>query len=93
MTLTFSPFLPWIVIAVLAVAALALSFIGLWRGVRGAWLRGLALAALPAAIANPLLPHGEREPLSTSAPLLLDPPPSPDVQARPQTPHTAPRPL
>ena len=49
-----------IVIAVLAVAALLLSFIGLWRGVRGAWLRGLALAALLAAIANPLLTQEER---------------------------------
>lgn len=72
MTLTFAPFLPWIVIAVLAVAALLLSFIGLWRGVRGAWLRGLALAALLAAIANPLLTQEEREPLSTIVPVIVD---------------------
>ena len=89
MTLTFAPFLPWIVIAVLAVAALALSFIGLWRGVRGAWLRGLALAALLAAIANPLLTQEEREPLSTIVPVIVDRSQSQDVQDRPQMTDTA----
>lgn len=89
MTLTFSPFLPWIVIAVLAVAALLLSFIGLWRGVRGAWLRGLALAALLAAIANPLLTQEEREPLSTIVPVIVDRSQSQDVQDRPQMTDTA----
>lgn len=89
MTLTFAPFLPWIVIAVLAVAALALSFIGLWRGVRGAWLRGLALVALLAAIANPLLTQEEREPLSTIVPVIVDRSQSQDVQDRPQMTDTA----
>lgn len=89
MTLTFAPFLPWIVIAVLAVAALLLSFIGLWRGVRGAWLRGLALAALLAAIANPLLTQEEREPLSTIVPVIVDRSQSQDVQDRPQMTDTA----
>lgn len=85
MNLTFAPFLPWIVIAVLAVAALALAVIGLWRGVRGAWLRGLALAALLLAIANPLLTNEEREPLSTIVPVIVDRSQSQDVQDRPQT--------
>jgi hypothetical protein len=89
MTLTFAPFLPWIVIAVLAVAALLLSFIGLWRGVRGAWLRGLALVALLAAIANPLLTQEEREPLSTIVPVIVDRSQSQDVQDRPQMTDTA----
>lgn len=64
MTLSFAPFLPWTVIAILAAAALVLAVAGLLRGVRGAWLRGLALAALLLAIANPLLTNEEREPLS-----------------------------
>ncbi len=89
MTLTFAPFLPWIVIAVLAVAALLLSFIGLWRGVRGAWLRGLALVTLLAAIANPLLTQEEREPLSTIVPVIVDRSQSQDVQDRPQMTDTA----
>lgn len=84
MTLAFSPFLPWAVIAVLALAAFLLAVIGLWRGVRGAWLRGLALAALLLAISNPLLSNEEREPLSTIVPVIVDRSQSQDVQQRPE---------
>lgn len=72
MTLAFAPYLPWPVLAVLGVLALALVATGLWRGMRGAWLRGLALAALLAAIANPLLTSEEREALSTIVPVIVD---------------------
>ncbi|WP_320198470.1 hypothetical protein RMR16_009480 [Agrobacterium sp. rho-13.3] len=84
MTLTFAPFLPWIVIGVMAFAAFVLAIIGLWRGVRGAWLRGLALAALLLAIANPLLTNEERDPLSTIVPVIVDRSQSQDVQQRPE---------
>ena len=82
MTLSFAPFLPWTVIAILAAAALVLAVAGLLRGVRGAWLRGLALAALLLAIANPLLTNEEREPLSTIVPVIVDRSQSQDVQQR-----------
>lgn len=82
MNLTFAPFLPWTVLAVLAAVALILAVIGLLRGVRGAWLRGLALAALLLAIANPLLTNEEREPLSTIVPVIVDRSQSQDVQQR-----------
>ena len=82
MTLSFAPFLPWTVIAILAAAALVLAIAGLLRGVRGAWLRGLALAALLLAIANPLLTNEEREPLSTIVPVIVDRSQSQDVQQR-----------
>ncbi len=84
MTLTFAPFLPWIVIAIMAIAAFVLAIIGLWRGVRGAWLRGLALAALLLAISNPLLTNEERDPLSTIVPVIVDRSQSQDVQQRPE---------
>jgi len=47
-------------------AALALIFVAfaLWRGLTGWWLRGFALIALLAALANPSLQTENREPLS-----------------------------
>lgn len=72
MALTFSPLLPWSLIAALGAVALILAALGFWRGMRGAALRSLALAALLAAIANPLLIDEQREPLSTVVPVVVD---------------------
>ncbi|MBB4104717.1 hypothetical protein [Allorhizobium borbori] len=72
MALTFSPLLPWPLIAALGVAALVLAALGFWRGMRGSALRALALAALLGAIANPLLVDEQREPLSTVVPIVVD---------------------
>jgi len=72
MALTFSPLLPWPLIAALGIAALVLALLGFWRGMRGSALRALALAALLGAIANPLLVDEQREPLSTVVPIVVD---------------------
>src|SRR3546814_19527677 len=72
MTVEFSPFLPWLVLAGLAVVAVILSALGFWRGVRGASLRALALAALLLALTNPLLTREDREQLSTIVPIVVD---------------------
>jgi hypothetical protein len=72
MTVDFSPLLPWSVIAVIAVLAIALSALGFWRGVRGTGLRAAALAALCLAIANPVFFQEEREPLSTVVAVVVD---------------------
>ncbi|MCX8996602.1 hypothetical protein NOF55_05740 [Rhizobiaceae bacterium BDR2-2] len=72
MALTFSPLLPWAVIGALAVVAAVLAALGFWRGMRGSALRALALAALLAAIANPLLIDERREALSTVVPIVVD---------------------
>src|SRR5690606_7979321 len=72
MTVAFSPFLPWLVLAGLAAVAVILSALGFWRGVRGASLRALALAALLLALANPLLTREAREQLSTVVPIVVD---------------------
>ena len=55
MTIEFSPFFSWPVLAALGVLALILAGLAFWRGVRGATLRSLALAALLLALANPTL--------------------------------------
>ena len=56
------------IVAVLAVLTVAIS---LWRGLRGAWWRGLALALIAAALAGPGLERGTSRPLSDIV-LLVD---------------------
>ena len=72
MTLDFQPLLPWPFIAGLTLAAVLLSALGFWRGVRGATFRTAALAALCLAIANPVFFQEEREPLSTIVGVVVD---------------------
>ncbi|MDK1374933.1 MULTISPECIES: hypothetical protein [unclassified Sinorhizobium] len=72
MTVDFAPFLPWPYLAALIIAAVALAALGLWRGIRGAWLRTAALAAFCLAISNPSIFQEEREPLSTIVAVVVD---------------------
>ncbi|MGG7518584.1 hypothetical protein ACQ3G6_11915 [Allorhizobium undicola] len=72
MTLSLSPFLPWWALAILAVLALAIAFIGLSRGVRGAAIRLAAFATLIAALANPQFQMEDRDALSTIVPVVVD---------------------
>ncbi|MBP1874130.1 hypothetical protein J2Z19_003854 [Ensifer adhaerens] len=82
MTADFSPFIPWPYLAVLAVAAAILAALGIWRGVRGAWVRAAALAAFCLALANPILFQEEREPLSTIVAVVVDRSQSQDYAGR-----------
>ena len=59
-TVVFAPLVPWVLIYALAGLAVALVAFALWRGLSGWWLRGLGLAALLAALANPALQEEER---------------------------------
>ena len=72
MTVDFSPFLPWPALAALAVVVLLLAGLGLWRAVRGTWLRAVAGLALLAALCNPILMQEDREQLSTIVPVIVD---------------------
>lgn len=72
MTLGFAPLLPWNVIIALGAVALIVAALGLWRGLRGAALRTLALLLLLGALANPLLVNERREPLTTMVPVIVD---------------------
>ena len=82
MTMEFAPFLAWPVLAVLSAAAVALAVLSFWRGVRGAALRAVALAALLLALANPLLTEEDREQLSTIVPIVVDRSQSQDTAGR-----------
>lgn len=72
MTVDLSPLIPLPALAVLILAAAVLSVLGLWRGVRGVWLRTLAGILLILALANPVIRQEEREPLSTVVAVVVD---------------------
>lgn len=71
-SLAFAPLLPWPVLALLAAIGLAATLPLVARRVRGAVLRLLALAALLAALAGPLLLDEQRQSLPTIVALVVD---------------------
>ncbi|MBL8573520.1 MAG: hypothetical protein JNM13_07560 [Hyphomicrobiaceae bacterium] len=71
-SVTFEPLLPWSALAILATIGLALAGYGLWLGLRGAPLRLLAVVAVAAALANPIVTRENREPLTSVAALVVD---------------------
>ncbi|MXQ08776.1 hypothetical protein GQ651_13040 [Alphaproteobacteria bacterium GH1-50] len=82
-SIILDPLLPWPVLwALAAVAALFVGF-ALWRGLRGWWLRGLALAALLIAVGNPSVQTEDREPLSDIVILVVDESASQRIASRP----------
>lgn len=76
MNIAFSPLLPLPLIAVLALAAALLVGWALFRRMRGALLRALALAALVLALANPVANFEEREPVTSIVAIVVDRSPS-----------------
>jgi hypothetical protein len=81
-TLAAAPLLPWPVIAGLAVAALLLLALGLWRRARGILWRGAALAMLLAILVNPSLVEEKRAPLRDVAVIVVDQSPSQSIGHR-----------
>lgn len=71
-SLAFEPLLSWPVLAMALVPLALLAFIGLWFRQRGALLRGLALAALAAALLNPVFLDEDREPLKSVVAVVVD---------------------
>ncbi|MFK0162372.1 hypothetical protein [Rhizobium sp. NPDC090279] len=72
MNIGFAPFLPWPVLAALAVLTLAIAALAIYRRLRGSWVRALAGIALLAALANPVLMQEDRDPLTTIVPVVVD---------------------
>jgi hypothetical protein len=71
-SLSFSPFLPWPVIAGLVVLALLLVAAALIARQRGAWLRLVAFACMLAALANPALVALDRDKLNDIVAVVVD---------------------
>ena len=79
----FDPLVPWALIWGGAALALLLVALAVWRGLSGWWLRGLALGALVAALANPSLQTEDRAPLTDIVLLVIDESASQRIADRP----------
>ena len=88
-TIAFDPFVPLWILGFIALLALLLGVVGIWRGVRGSWLRLAAFAALIAALANPLIMQENRDALTTIVPVIIDRSASQDTPERRQMTDTA----
>lgn len=71
-SLSFEPLLSWPLLAAVLVPLTLLALAGLWMHRRGALLRLAALAALAAALLNPVLLDEERDPLQSVVALVVD---------------------
>jgi len=71
-TIDFAPHVPLVYLWVLIAAAVLLTLYAFIRRARGTWARGLAFAAALLALANPLIVHEKREPLTDVAAIVLD---------------------
>jgi len=85
MTLAFDPFLPLPLLLAIALVAVLLVGWAVFKRMRGATLRALALAALVLALANPVANFEDREPVTSVVAIVVDRSPSqmtPDRTAR-----------
>lgn len=82
-TIIFDPFLPWPVLWAAVALSVAFAILAVWRGLSGWWLRGLALAVVLLALANPSLQVEERETLTDIVILVVDESASQGVDVRP----------
>jgi len=71
-SLAFEPLLSWPILAIVLAPMLLAALYGLWMRRRGAWLRLAALAALAAALVNPVLLDEQREPLQSVVAVVVD---------------------
>jgi hypothetical protein len=71
-TIDIAPFVPPAALWALIAVSLLLTGYALFRRARGAWARALAFAATIVVLANPLIVHEQREPLSDIAVIVTD---------------------
>lgn len=82
-SITFDPLFPLWLLAALAGLAVLLLALSAWRGLRGWWLRALALAALGLALANPMLREENRIPEPDAVVIIVDETSSQSLTVRP----------
>jgi hypothetical protein len=71
-SISLAPLLPWTTIVLIGLFTGIFALFGLWKGLRGAWLRLLALGLLTLALCNPSLLQEDREPLKTVIAVVVD---------------------
>lgn len=72
LSISFNPAFPWPFLGILAVVAILVCSIAIWRSARGAWWRVAAVVLVLLALANPTLTEQERSPLNDIALLVVD---------------------
>jgi hypothetical protein len=87
--LAFDPLTPWLVLAVLVAASLALWVVYLVRKGRAWLMRALAITVLALAIANPIWVQEQREPLKDIVALVVDRSESMNFRGRQETSEAA----
>jgi hypothetical protein len=88
-SVSFAPLLPLWLIASLGALAVALVVLALYRGIRGSLIRAAAVAALVAALLNPVFLREDREPLPTVVALVTDESASQSLDGRDRTTEAA----
>ena len=81
--MVFQPLVPWQAVAVLGSLAAAALWLALQAGMRGAWVRGLAMICILVALSGPSLRQELREPLSDIVILVKDESASQTLSDRP----------
>lgn len=81
-SLAFEPLFSWPLLAAMLAPLAILALVGLWFRQRGAWLRALALAALAAALLNPVFLDEDHEPLKSVVAVVVDRSQSQDIGER-----------
>lgn len=71
-TFALAPLIPLTLVAALALVALIVTGLGLWRRRRGALLRGIAFAFLVTSLLNPQILREQREPVGSVVALVVD---------------------
>ena len=84
LSIIWSPFVPWLVIAIVGAAAALAVATAIWQRSPGVIWRGLLGAALLLALANPSLVREVREPLEDIALVVVDDSASQTVEDRPK---------
>ena len=79
---SFEPLLSWPLIAAIVAPLAVLALVSLWFAQRGALFRLAAVAALAAALLNPVLLDEERDPLKSVAAIIVDRSQSQDIGDR-----------
>ncbi|MGE5765626.1 MAG: hypothetical protein ACM35H_00455, partial [Bacteroidota bacterium] len=82
MTVQWAPLLPLWLVGGLAVVALLLLAVALWRRAAGVWWRAGAYAVLLLALANPSIIEEQRDPLSDVAFIVADESTSQEIEQR-----------
>lgn len=82
LSVSFDPAFPWPFLGVLAVVAVLVCSVGIWRNARGAWWRVAGVTLILLALANPTLIEEQRAPLDDIALLVVDDSTSQQVAGR-----------